>query len=195
MPRCRSGRTSRSTSSQPTCPTSRLRRRSAPNRKERGDMRITQGTFSYLPDLTDEEIEAQLKYSVSNGWAISIEYCAAYEIHPRHAYWEMWGLPHFDVKVEDTENIMREVRASREAFPEHYIKVIAYDPTRGRQTTALAIFVNRPSVEKPFFLDRIQGPGRTNSFRYIPDENTPANGKVPAASSNGASDGQVADGG
>jgi len=149
-------------------------------------MRITQGTFSYLPDLTDEEIEAQLKYSVSNGWAISIEYCAAYEIHPRHAYWEMWGLPHFDVKVEDTENIMREVRASREAFPEHYIKVIAYDPTRGRQTTALAIFVNRPSVEKPFFLDRIQGPGRTNSFRLaVDDRAATTNGAAP--STNGAS--------
>ncbi len=26
-------------------------------------MRITQGTFSYLPDLTDEQIEAQLRYA------------------------------------------------------------------------------------------------------------------------------------
>ena len=33
-------------------------------------MRITQGTFSYLPDLTDEQIEAQLRYALRNGWAI-----------------------------------------------------------------------------------------------------------------------------
>jgi ribulose-bisphosphate carboxylase small chain len=131
-------------------------------------MRITQGTFSYLPDLTDEQIEAQLKYAVSHGWAVSVEYTD--DIHPRNSYWEMWGLPLFDTKPEDTENIMREVRAAREAFPEHYVKLIAYDPTYGRQTTALSFIVNRPSVERPFRLDRIQGPGRVNSYRLVQGE-------------------------
>ncbi|HEY3921604.1 MAG TPA: ribulose bisphosphate carboxylase small subunit [Gaiellaceae bacterium] len=148
-------------------------------------MKITQGTFSFLPDLTDEQIEAQIKYSLTNNWAISIEHCAPYEIHPRHAYWELWGLPLFDTKPEDSENVMREVRAAREAFPDNYIKVIAYDPRRGRQTTALAFFVNRPAVERPFFVDRIQGPGRTNSFRYVVDDRAAVtNGTAP--SSNGA---------
>ena len=36
-------------------------------------MRITQGTFSYLPDLTDEQIAAQLRYALGRGWAIMIE--------------------------------------------------------------------------------------------------------------------------
>ena len=139
-------------------------------------MKVTQGTFSFLPDLTDEQIEAQLLYSISNHWAISIEYTD--DPHPRNAYWELWGLPVFDTKPEDVENIMREVRAAREAFPEHYIKVIAYDPTRGRQTTALAYFVNRPSVEKPFKLDRIQGPGRTHRYRLVPDERAVAGGSA-----------------
>ena len=142
-------------------------------------MRVTQGTFSFLPDFTDEQIDAQIKYSLRHGWAMSIEYTD--DIHPRNAYWELWGLPAFDTKEEDSENILREVRAAREAFPEHYIKVIAYDPTRGRQTTALAFIVNRPTVEKRFILDRIQGPGRTNSFRYVPDEKTPATGEAAAA--------------
>ena len=90
----------------------------------------------------------------------------------------MWGLPVFDTKVEDTENIMREVRAAREAFPEHYVKLIAYDPTRGRQTTALAIMVNRPTVEKPFKLDRIQGPGRTHRFRLVQVDPPAENGRA-----------------
>ena len=131
-------------------------------------MRVTQGTFSFLPDFTDAQIEAQVKYVVSHHWAVSIEYCAPDDIHPRHSYWEMWGLPIFDTKIEDTENIMREVRAAREAFPEHYIKLIAYDPSRGRQTSALSFIVNRPTVETSFKLDRIQGPGRTNSYRFVP---------------------------
>jgi ribulose-bisphosphate carboxylase small chain len=145
-------------------------------------MKVTQGTFSFLPELTDEQIDAQIKYSLRHGWAMSIEYTD--DAHPRNAYWEMWGLPTFDTKEEDSENILREVRAAREAFPEHYIKVIAYDPTRGRQTTALAFIVNRPTVEKPFILDRIQGPGRTNRFRYVPDERVLSTGN---GSSNGAS--------
>jgi len=128
-------------------------------------MRVTQGTFSFLPDLTDEQIEAQLRYALEHHWAISIEYTD--DPHPRNSYWEMWGMPVFDTKVEDAENIMREVRAAREAFPEHYIKVIAYDPTYTRQTTALAFIVNRPSVERPFRLDRVQGAGRVNSYRLV----------------------------
>ena len=126
-------------------------------------MRVTQGTFSFLPDFTDEQIAEQIKYCVSNGWAMSVEYTD--DPHPRNSYWEMWGLPVFDTKPEDADNILREVRAAREAFPDQYIKLIAYDPKLGRATTALALIVNRPAVEKPFKLDRIQGPGRVNSYR------------------------------
>jgi len=144
-------------------------------------MRVTQGTFSFLPDLTDEQIDAQIKYSLRHGWAMSIEYTD--DPHPRNSYWELWGLPVFDTPEEDSENVLREVRAAREAFPEHYIKLIAYDPTYTRQTTALAFIVNRPSVEKRFILDRTQGPGRVNRFRLVPEEGTPGNGA--SASSNG----------
>jgi ribulose-bisphosphate carboxylase small chain len=58
-------------------------------------MRITQGTFSYLPDFTDDEIKAQAQYCLVNGWAISVEYTD--DPHPRNVYWEMWGLPIFDL--------------------------------------------------------------------------------------------------
>jgi len=128
-------------------------------------MRITQGTFSFLPDFTDEQIEAQIRYCLQHGWAMSIEYTD--DPHPRNTLWELWGLPLFDTKEEDAERVMREVRAAREAFPEHYIKLIAYDPSYTRQTTALAFIVNRPSIEKPFRLDRIQGPNRINSYRLV----------------------------
>ncbi len=127
-------------------------------------MKITQGTFSFPPDLTDEQIDAQIKYcAFAHGWAMSVEYTD--DIHPRNTYWDMWGLPMFDAKPEDSDVVLREVRAAREAFPEHYIKLLAYDATYGRQTTALSFIVNRPTVEKRFRLDRIQGPGRVNSYR------------------------------
>ena len=115
-------------------------------------MRITQGTFSFLPDLTDEQITAQIMYSLDHGWAMSVEHTD--DPHPRNSYWEMWGLPMFDLPPEDADQVLREVRACREAFPNHYIKVIAYDPSRGRQTTALSFIVNRPAEEPGFRLDR-----------------------------------------
>ena len=65
-------------------------------------MRITQGTFSFLPDFTDEQIEAQMQLLASrNGWALSIEYTD--DPHPRNAYWEMWGLPRFDLEPDGIE--------------------------------------------------------------------------------------------
>jgi ribulose-bisphosphate carboxylase small chain len=86
----------------------------------------------------------------------------------------MWGLPHFDVDISETETIMREMRAAREAFPDYYIKMLAYDPTYTRQTTAMSFIVNRPAVEKAFKLERTQGPGRVNRYSLTQVEQTAA---------------------
>jgi ribulose-bisphosphate carboxylase small chain len=123
-------------------------------------MRLTQGTFSYLPDFTDEEIAAQVRYSVDNGWALAVEYTD--DPHPRNVYWEMWGLPHFDVL--DAEAVVGEVNRCRAANPEHYIRLSAYDAGLGRQTTAMAFIVHRPRDEPGFRLARTEGPGRTVAY-------------------------------
>jgi len=123
-------------------------------------MRITQGTFSYLPDLTDEEIKAQVQYCLDNGWPVLIEYSD--DPHPRNVYWEMWGLPLFDLK--DAVAVMEEIQACRRAFPNHYIRVNGYDRSLGRQTTALSFIVNRPPDEPGFLLERTEGADR--QIRY-----------------------------
>ena len=125
-------------------------------------MRITQGTFSYLPDMTDEQLEKQIKYSISNGWAMMVEHTD--DPHPRNSLWEMWEQPRFDVDPEDTGLILDEINACRAAFPARYIKLVAYDSTRGRQTTALAIIVNRPEHEPGFRLDRQENTDRTMKY-------------------------------
>jgi ribulose-bisphosphate carboxylase small chain len=123
-------------------------------------MRITQGTFSYLPDLTDDEIAAQIQYAVDRGWSVAIEFTD--DPHPRNVLWEMWGLPMFE--IADASAGMHEVTACRTAYPQHYIKVSAYDSSLGRQTTALSFIVNRPSHEPGFRLDRQEGQDR--QIRY-----------------------------
>jgi ribulose-bisphosphate carboxylase small chain len=58
----------------------------------------------------------------------------------------------FDLR--DPAGVMQEVHACRAAYPHHYIKVSAYDRTKGRQTTALSFIVQRPSRDPGFRLDR-----------------------------------------
>jgi ribulose-bisphosphate carboxylase small chain len=129
-------------------------------------MRITQGTFSFLPDLTDEQIEAQIAYSLRNRWAIMVEYTD--DPHPRNSYWEMWGMPRFDLDEEQVDVAMRDVRACREAHPQHYIKLVAYDRSLGRQTTALSFIVNRPADEPGFRLERQEKADRQIRYTLHP---------------------------
>ena len=113
-------------------------------------MRITQGAFSYLPDLTDEEITRQIEYCLDNGWPLSVEFTD--DPHPRNNLWEMWGLPMFDLK--DPAGVLLEVNACRKTNPNVYIRLNAYDASLGRQTTALSFIVQRPVDEPGFRLDR-----------------------------------------
>jgi ribulose-bisphosphate carboxylase small chain len=113
-------------------------------------MRITQGTFSYLADFSDDEIRAQVQYALDQGWALSVEFTD--DPHPRNTYWELWGLPMFD--LHDAAGVMHEVDECRKAHSGHYIRLNAYDAGRGRQTTALSFIVNRPEAEPGFRLDR-----------------------------------------
>ncbi|MDH3693055.1 MAG: ribulose bisphosphate carboxylase small subunit [Gammaproteobacteria bacterium] len=123
-------------------------------------MKITQGTFSFLPDLTDEQIAKQIKYCINNGWAVSVEYTD--DPHPRNTYWEMWGMPMFDLK--DPAGIMLEVNDCRKAFSNHYIRVNAFDAANGVESLRLSFIVNRPSEEPGFRLQRTEGHGRTMSY-------------------------------
>lgn len=123
-------------------------------------MRVTQGTFSFLPDFSDSEIRAQVEYCLKNNWAVSVEFTD--DPHPRNIYWEMWGMPMFDMK--DAAGIMHEINQCRKAYPNHYVRVNGFDSTRGWETVRLSFIVNRPKHEPGFQVLRQEGPGR--SIRY-----------------------------
>ena len=123
-------------------------------------MRLTQGAFSFLPDLTDAQIRAQIEYCLRNGWAVSVEYTD--DPHPRNTYWEMFGNPMFDLK--DPAGVMAEVNACRKTFPNHYVKVNAFDSTKGWEALRLSFIVNRPKNEPGFRLERQEAAGRTQRY-------------------------------
>jgi ribulose-bisphosphate carboxylase small chain len=119
-------------------------------------MHVTQGTFSYLPPLTDSQIRAQVQYALDNEWALSVEFTD--DPHPRNFLWDMWGLPMFDMR--DPAAILLEMQRCRDAYPSRYVRVNAYDRRLGRQTTALSFIVQRPANEPGFRLERQEGADR-----------------------------------
>jgi ribulose-bisphosphate carboxylase small chain len=119
-------------------------------------MRLTQGTFSFLPDLSDVQIMAQIDYCLANGWALSIEHTD--DPHPRNTYWEMFGQPLFD--LHDAGGVVAAVGDARRMFPDRYIKLNAFDSTRGVESIRLSFIVQRPRLEPGFALVRNEAAGR-----------------------------------
>lgn len=122
--------------------------------------RITQGQFSFLPDLTDAEISAQIEYGLNKGYAWSIEYTD--DPHPRNTYWEMYGNPMFDLR--DAAGVLMELNDCRKTFPNHYIRLVAFDSTRNIETVVMSFIVNRPKEEPGFMLERQEVQGRSMHY-------------------------------
>ena len=122
--------------------------------------RLTQGQFSFLPDLTDAEIALQVDYGLAKDYAWSVEYTD--DPHPRNTYWEMYGMPMFDLK--DGAGVLMELNACRKAFPQHYIRLMAFDSVRGIESIAMSFIVNRPAKEPGFGLVRQEVGGRSMHY-------------------------------
>lgn len=123
-------------------------------------MHITQGQFSFLPALTDAQIRAQVDYAIGKGWAVSIEWTD--DPHPRNVYWTMWGHPMFEIK--DGAAVLYDLAACRAACPNAYIKINAFDNTRGVESMVMSYIVNRPEMEPGFRLMRQEHEGRMQRY-------------------------------
>jgi ribulose-bisphosphate carboxylase small chain len=123
-------------------------------------MKLTQGCFSFLPDLTDDQIYKQVQYCLANGWAVNIEFTD--DPHPRNTYWEMWGLPMFD--LADAAGVMMELSECRRVYGDRYIRLSGFDASHGWESVRISFLVNRPAREVQFELERQEVAGR--GLRY-----------------------------
>ena len=124
-------------------------------------MRITQGTFSFLPDLTDEQISKQVAYCLRNGWAVNIEFTD--DPHPRNTYWEMWGQPMFDLR--DPAGVLYELAECRKVHKGRaYIRISAFDATAAWESLRLSFITDRPEEEDGFTLVRQEANGRNQRY-------------------------------
>ena len=62
-----------------------------------------------------------MQYCLDNGWAVNIEFTD--DPHPRNTYWEMWGLPMFDLR--DAAGVMKELNDCRKVYGDRYIRMSA----------------------------------------------------------------------
>lgn len=127
-------------------------------------MRITQGAFSFLPDLTDDQIASQVQYCLEKGWSVNLEYTD--DPHPRNTYWEMWGLPMFDLK--DAAGVLLELKECRKHYGDRYIRLSAFDASHGWESVRLSFIVNRPANEPGFKLQRTELEGRHVQYTTVP---------------------------
>jgi ribulose-bisphosphate carboxylase small chain len=122
--------------------------------------RVTQGAFSLLPDLNDDQIKKQIEYCIKSGFSVGIEWTD--DPHPRNCYWELWGLPLFD--IPDSATILYELKEARKAHPNKYIKINAFNNARGVESTALSFITDRPKYEPGFYLVRQEMSGRSIAY-------------------------------
>jgi ribulose-bisphosphate carboxylase small chain len=123
-------------------------------------VRNTQGCFSFLPDLTNADIRTQVQYCIDHGWAVNIEFTD--DAHPRNTFWEMWGLPMFDIK--DAAAVMFELESCRKVHADDYIRVSGFDSGHGWESVRISFLVNRPAKEPGFRLIRTEGAGRITRY-------------------------------
>ena len=122
-------------------------------------MKLRQGQFSFLPDLSDDDIRIQAQYVIGNGWAVLVEYTD--DPHHWDTYWEMWGHPMFD---NPDAVVVFQVNECRKKHDGKYIRVIAFDESPGWESVRMSVIVNRPASEPGFCVVRQEARGR--SIRY-----------------------------
>jgi ribulose-bisphosphate carboxylase small chain len=60
---------------------------------------------------------------------------------------------------------LKEINACRKTFPNHYVRVTAFDSTQGVESVRMSYIVNRPKNEPGFGLVRTEVEGRQVRYR------------------------------
>ncbi len=93
-------------------------------------------TFSYLPEMSKENIRKQVEYIVKQGWNPAIEHS-----EPENAfdhYWYMWKLPMFG--ETNVDSILAEADACHKAHPGNHVRLVGYDNAAQSQGTSMVIY-------------------------------------------------------
>ncbi len=102
-------------------------------------------TLSYLPPLSDQQINRQLEYILDNEYIPAIEFNDSSE--PTESYWTLWKLPLF--RATNANDILREVQECRSDYPDHFIRIVGFDNIK--QCQILSFIVHKPNQNRSRF--------------------------------------------
>ena len=124
-------------------------------------MRLTQGAFSFLPDLTDEQIVKQIQYAISKVGHLTL---STQMIRTLVTLTGIFGVFLYSV-LRIQQLLCLKINSCRKAKPSFYVKVNAFDNSRGVESCCLSFIVQRPTSNEPGFqLARQEEKSRT--IRY-----------------------------
>jgi ribulose-bisphosphate carboxylase small chain len=95
-------------------------------------------TFSYLPEMTAGQIDAQVDHILERGLTVAVEHSP--RVNPRDHYWALWKLPLFD--IDDPTIVHTAIDDCVRAHPDEFVRVNGYDSLRQGQVASFV--VHRP---------------------------------------------------
>ncbi|MGF1494062.1 MAG: ribulose bisphosphate carboxylase small subunit [Microcoleaceae cyanobacterium] len=99
-------------------------------------------TLSYLPPLTDAQIDRQIQYMLEQGFIAAVEFSESSD--PEQHYWTMWKLPLFDVST--VREVMAEIQACRQQYSRSFVRVVGFDNVK--QCQVLSFIVHKPTTSR-----------------------------------------------
>ncbi|KAM7268827.1 hypothetical protein ACFE04_010993 [Oxalis oulophora] len=117
-------------------------------------------TLSYLPPLSEDSIAKEIDYMMKNEWVPCLEFSdmnlfmgkisVGYVFRENSnmpgyydgRYWTMWKLPMFG--CTDSSQVLNEMHECRKAYPNAYIRCLAFD--NKHQTQCMAFIIQKPTT-------------------------------------------------
>uniref|UniRef100_A0A1D1XZP1 Ribulose bisphosphate carboxylase small subunit, chloroplastic n=1 Tax=Anthurium amnicola TaxID=1678845 RepID=A0A1D1XZP1_9ARAE len=106
--------------------------------------------LSYLPPLSDESVAKEVEYMVAKGWIPCLEFDEVGQVHRTNSrmpgyydgrYWTLWKLPMFG--CTDSSQVLSEIGECKAAYPNAYIRLLAFD--NKRQCQCMSFVIQKPN--------------------------------------------------
>ncbi|KAL7097456.1 hypothetical protein ACP275_10G145700 [Erythranthe tilingii] len=108
-------------------------------------------TLSYLLPLSEESIAKEIDYMIKKGWIPCLEFDKVGYVYRENSrmpnyydgrYWTLWKLPMFG--CNDSSQVLKEIEECKKAYPNAYIRCLAFDNIK--QAQCMAFVIQKPNT-------------------------------------------------
>ncbi|XP_009608851.1 ribulose bisphosphate carboxylase small subunit, chloroplastic-like [Nicotiana tabacum] len=106
-------------------------------------------TLSYLPPLSEDSIAKEVDYMIQKGWIPCLEFDQVGYVRRENSsmpgyydgrYWTLWKLPMFG--CNDSSQVLNEIQDCKKAYPNAFIRCLAFDNVK--QVQCMAFLIQKP---------------------------------------------------